>query len=251
MATLERFLEVVQTMPNEVSCALFPQNITNLVQHHFNGSASALARFVRVNRNTVTSWCSGEQRPAPHSLLKLTYCFGGEVLEWLTRSILPTNVRNVRPIPQSVVGSVSRPLRRHSPETVRAHLQSAIRTAENPPPSLTAVCKQLHVNQSTAKRMFPDLAGEIMSRYRLFRTESKRAREEFRDNAVESAVNQLLAEGHPLTYKPFCSLLPPGISTQDTHVRILFKRLRKEAEENMQAVMLKSAVSSKCIGAQP
>ena len=244
MAALERFLEDVQTMPNDAPCSFFPLNLVNLVQHHFKGNTSALGRVLRVNRITVVSWCSGKQRPSPHSLLKLAYCFGGEVSTWLTSRMQPADMRNMRPIPQSVAGSVRRPLRRHSPETVRAHLESAIRSAEYPPPSLTAVCKRLGVNQSTAKRMFPDLAAEILSRYRLFRAESKRTREKFRDNAVESAVNQLLAEGRPLTYKPFCSLLPPGISTQDTHVRRQFKRLRKESEDKMQAVMLASVVSS-------
>ena len=251
MAAVERFLKDVQTVPNDVPRSYFPLNVANLLQHQFNGNASALARFLQVSRMTVVDWRSDKRKPSPHSLLKLVFCFGGEVMAWLTCRMQPADIHNIRPITQTVIESVRRPLHRYPSEIVRAHLESAIRTAEYPPPSLMTVCKGLGVHPSVAVRMFPDMATEIKSRYRLFHTECKRTREKFRDNAVESAVNQLLAEGRPLTHKPFCSLLPSGISTQDTHVRILFKRLRKEAEENMQAVMLKSAVSSKCIGAQP
>jgi hypothetical protein len=100
------------------------------------------------------------------------------------------------------------------------------------------------VNQTVAKRLFPDLAVEIMSRYRLFQTESKRTREKFRRIVVESAVNQLLTEGRTLSYNQLSKVLPPGISPRDRLVRFEFKRLRKEAEDEMLAVMQESVVSS-------
>lgn len=146
-----------------------------------------------------------------------------------------------RPIEQIVAERVRRPLQHHHPKIVRAHLTSVIQAAEYPPPSFAAVCKRLGVNQTLAKRLFPDLAAEIMSRYRLFQTETKRIREKFRRILVESAVNQLLAEGRTLSYNQLCKVLPPGISARDRLVRYEFERLRKEAEDEMQAVMQESA----------
>ncbi|HYV30679.1 MAG TPA: hypothetical protein VEO53_06165, partial [Candidatus Binatia bacterium] len=132
----------------------------------------------------------------------------------------------------------------HAPERVRAHLTSVLQAAEFPPPSFSAVCWQLGVNQTVAKRGFPDLAGDIMSRYRLFQTEGKRMGERFRTILVESAVNQLLIEGRTLSYNQLCKVLPPGISARDRLVRCEFKRLRKEAEDEMQAVMQEPAAPS-------
>jgi hypothetical protein len=111
-----------------------------------------------------------------------------------------------------------------------------------PPPSFSAVCGHLGVNQTVAKRRCPDLAAEFMSRYRLFQTEAKRTREKFRKVVAESAVNQLLTEGRPLSYNQLSKVLPPGISAADRLVRLEFKRLRKEAEDEMQTVMQQPVV---------
>ena len=54
---------------------------------------------------------------------------------------------------------------------------------------------------------------------------------------VESAVNQLLIDGRTLSYNQLAKVLPPGMSARDRLVRLEFKRLRKEAEEEMQTVM--------------
>lgn len=241
---LQRFVKAMQTMPVDVPCSVFRLNLIDLVQHHFNGNASALARVLRVHRTTVVDWYLGKRRPSPPSLLKLAYCFGGEAMGWLTGRMEPGDMHDTRPITQTEAESARRPLRRHPPETVRAHLSSVIQAAEYPPPSFTVVCKRLGVNQTVAKRLFPDLAVEIMSRYRLFQTESKRTREKFRRIVVESAVNQLLTEGRTLSYNQLSKVLPPGISPRDRLVRFEFKRLRKEAEDEMLAVMQESVVSS-------
>jgi hypothetical protein len=81
-----------------------------------------------------------------------------------------------------------------------------------------------------------------MSLYRLFQTEAKRTREKFRKIVVESAVNQLLTEGRTLSYNQLSKVLPPGISVADRLVRVEFKRLRNEAEDEMQAVMQEPVV---------
>jgi hypothetical protein len=62
-------------------------------------------------------------------------------------------------------------------------------------------------------------------------------RENFRKILVQSAVNQLLTKGRTLSYNQLSEVLPPGISARDRLVRLEFKRLRKEAEDEMQAVM--------------
>jgi hypothetical protein len=62
---------------------------------------------------------------------------------------------------------------------------------------------------------------------------------------VESAVNQLLIDGRTLSYNQLSKVLPSGMSARDRLVRLEFKRLRKEAEEEMQTVMQEPVVSSK------
>ncbi len=138
-----------------------------------------------------------------------------------------------------------RPLRRQATETLRAHLTSVLQAAEFPPRSFAAVYRQFGVNQTVAKRRCPDLAAQFMSRYWIYQTEGKRTREKFRSIVLESAVNQLLTERRALSLNQLFKVLPPGISRRDKLVRSEFKRLRKQAEDEMQAVMQESVVLSK------
>jgi len=138
-------------------------------------------------------------------------------------------MHETRPIEQTMAASVRPPLQRHHPEIVRAHLTSVIQAAESPPSSFAVVCKRLGVHQTMAKRLFPDLAVGIMSKYRIFRSEGKRTRENFRKNLVESAVRQLLAEGRALSYNQLCKVLPPGVSARDKLVRCEFTKFRAKS----------------------
>ena len=122
-----------------------------------------------------------------------------------------------------------RPLRLQQPEIVRVHLTAATNATEQPPRSLTTVCKRLGANQAAAKRLFPDLAAEIMSNYRIYRDKCKRTREHHRTTEVQSAVRQLLAEGRTVSYNQLSKVLPPRVSARDRLVRQEFKRLRAES----------------------
>ena len=226
---LGRFVVAMQSLPDDLPATTFPTNVMDLVQNRFDGNFSALARALRVHRSTASDWAHGAQRPSPASLGALAYCFGGEAMDWITGRPAPAHLHDTRPIEPTASKSMRRPLRRHQPEIVRAHLTSAAKAAEHPPPSLAAICKQLGVNQTVAKRLCPDLAAEIMSRYRLFQAEGKRTRENFQKSVVESAVNQLLAEGRTLSYNQLRKLLPPGVTARDRLVRGEFKKLRAES----------------------
>jgi hypothetical protein len=234
---LARFMVDLQSLPDGVPHATFPSNVMDFVRNRFGGNYSALARALRVHRITAFDWANGKQRPAPASLVTLSCCFGGAAMDWVAHRVELAALHETRPIGQSVAEIVRRPLRRHAPETVRAHLSSVLQAAAFPPPSFSAVCRQLGVNQTVAKRRCPELAAEFMSRYRLFQPEGKRTREKFRRIVVESAVNQLLIDGRTLSYNQLSKVLPPGISARDRLVRLEFKRLRREAEDEMQAVM--------------
>lgn len=61
---------------------------------------------------------------------------------------------------------------------------------------------------------------------------------------VRSALNQLLYESRSLSFYELAKVLPPHISTCDKRVLIEFKRLQREAEDEMQAVLQESASPS-------
>lgn len=177
----------------------------------------------------MSDWANGTGRPSPTSLVGLAYCFGGEAMNWITGKVDPAHMQATRQIALADSAKMRRPLRRQKPEIVRVHLTAATNATEHPPRSLTAVCKQLGANQGSAKRLFPDLAAEIMSNYRIYRDKCKRTREHHRTTEVQSAVRQLLAEGRTVSYNQLSKVLPPRVSARDRLVRQEFKRLRAES----------------------
>ncbi|HEY5911663.1 MAG TPA: hypothetical protein VJA21_13770 [Verrucomicrobiae bacterium] len=228
-SVLSRFVVAMQSLPDTLQETTFPSNVMGLVQARFDGNISALARSLRIHRSTATDWASGEQRPSLASLVALAYCFGGEAMDWIIGKPVPAHLHETRPIEPTASNGTRRSLRRHLPETVRAHLTSSMQVAEYPPPSLRAISKRLGVDQTVAKRVCPDLAEEIMSKYRHFQAERKRSRENFQKTLVQSAVNRLLAQGRTLSYNQLSKVLPQGVTARDRLVRCEFKRLRAES----------------------
>jgi hypothetical protein len=198
----------LQSLPSDVPQATFPSNVMDLVRNRFDGNYSAMARALGVHRVTVFDWANGKRRPSPASLVALAYCFGEGAMDWIVRRVEPADLHETRPIDSPVAEIVRPRLQRHAPETVRAHLSSVLKAGGFPPPSFNAVCRQLGVNQTVAKRRCPELAAEIMSNYKHFRTENKNTRERFRKIVVESAVNQLLTEGRTFSYNQLCKSFP-------------------------------------------
>ena len=226
---LGRFVVAMQSLSEDLAQTTFPSNVTDLMQTRFGGNCSGLARTLRVHRSTVSDWANGTGRPSPTSLVGLAYCFGGEAMNWITCKVDPAHMQATRQIALADSAKLRRPLRRQKPEIVRVHLTAATNATEHPPRSLTAVCKQLGANQGSAKRLFPDLAAEIMSNYRIYRDKCKRTREHHRTTEVQSAVRQLLAEGRTVCYNQLSKVLPPRVSARDRLVRQEFKRLRAES----------------------
>ena len=226
---LGRFVAAMQALPDNLPETTFPSNVTDLMQTRFGGNCSGLARTLRVHRSTVSDWANGSGRPSLTSLVGLAYCFGGEAMDWITGKVDPAHMAATRQIALADSAKLRRPLRRQQSEIVRVHLTAATNATEHPPRSLTAVCKQLGANQGSAKRLFPDLAAEIMSNYRIYRDKCKRTREHHRTTEVQSAVRQLLATGRTVSYNQLSKVLPPRVSARDRLVRQEFKRLRAES----------------------
>ncbi len=237
-AALDRFMVAMQTLPTDPPVSCFAGNVINLARHKFDGNFSKLARTLQVHRITVADWAAAKRCPSPLSLVGLSYCFGIDAIDWVVRRVDPSDgYENGRSIDPIVAEILRPPLRRHEHQLVRASLVKIIHANVYPPQSFKASCKSLGVNQCVAKRKHPELANQIISRFRTFHAENRRMRELTRKTVVESAVNQLLWEGKTLSYNQLAKVLPPGVSACDRIVRNEFRRLRQAAEADMQAAL--------------
>lgn len=211
-ASIPSFLVSMQTMPRDRRPPVFPSNLTALINQKFEGNSAALARVLRVTRKTVNDWADALIRPSLASLLALEHCFGATAFDWITGPISIPGLQATRPIEVAAVDRIHPVGRQHDRMAVRSALASVLESNEYPPRSLRFVCLRLGFQQNIATRMFPDLARQIIERFRFFQTERKRMREKFMNLAVASGVNQLLYEGRALSFCELAKVLPPHFS---------------------------------------
>jgi len=164
-------------------------------------------------------------------------------MDWILSVVPILHLQAARSIDKAVIDEIHSLPRQYDPEVLGKHLTQVIEANEFPPPSLRAVCKRLDLHQTVATRMFPELTRQIMAEFKTFQTIRKRVRETFMKRAVESSVNQLLLEGRSLSFHQLAKVLPQHFSIRDGRVLEEFRRLRKEAEDEMQAAMQEPAVS--------
>jgi len=221
---LGRLIVALQLLPEHTPRTLFPDNVERLVEKHFAGNRSALARTLRVQGFTARCWAHGTQRPSFASLLALAYCFGGEMLEWLAGRMYFSEPNDFRTMDQAVAERIRRPLRIVSRQTAHTRLALAAQATESPPPSFRVVCRRIEMNQTTAKSNFPELAAAITGRYQKFQADSKHLRAVAHRTAVEAAIQKLRAQQLTFSFKNLRKVLPPGTSTRDKRLREEFRR---------------------------
>jgi hypothetical protein len=196
---LSRLVEGMQSLRDGTQRGVFSSNVMDLVRDRFGGNVSAFARVVEVHRSTASDWATGTRQPSIVSLVGLAQRFGGELLDWINGRLTWSADNSPPPIEQGKRSKTRRPLRRYPPAIVQAHLTRALVAPEDTSPSFAAICRRLGVSQTVAKRLFPDLAGELMGRYSVCRADRKRVRESLVRSAVESAVERLIADGRALS----------------------------------------------------
>jgi hypothetical protein len=237
VASIPPIVVAMQELPNQPLQPVFPSNLTALIEQRFDGNSAAITRILRVTRRTVTDWAAGKLRPSISSLLMLEYCFGAKAMDWITGRICISDLHTPRSLDKAAAVKIYPVPKQYAPAVLRDELAKALESDEFPPRSLHAVCRQLGFCQTIANRNCPELAQQILSRFKMFRTVRKQIRETFQLLLIQSAVNQLLHEGRALSFHQLAKILPRQISVRDKRVLIEFVRLKKEAEEEMQLVM--------------
>ena len=241
--SIPRLVVALQNSPRDPLVPVFPVNVAALAAQRFGGNSTAMARVLRVTWRTVHGWARGWFRPSLASLLELENCFGATASEWITTTISVANLPAIRSV-FSTDGSRIHPVRpHHDPQNVGPALARELASEAFPPRSLRAVGLEPGFPHGIAKRRFPKLARQIVARFKFYRTEGKRTREMFMNMELASAVNRLLHDGRSLSFYELAKVLPPHVSVRDKRVINEFKRLKQEAEDEMQAVLHEQAVT--------
>ncbi len=131
------------------------------------GNSTALARQLRLPKSTFRCWQLGLRLPHLTSLIQLSYCLGTSPLAYLTQdpfvvNSAPSTLLRDNPFMHKSRRNVAQ-LESHQ---LRAALEAALASAEQPPPSLAQLARRLGYEKTQMlRRRFPELCQAISDRH--------------------------------------------------------------------------------------
>ncbi|MFZ1072567.1 MAG: TniQ family protein [Verrucomicrobiia bacterium] len=160
---------LVAVRPEQITAGtteIFSRNIRFLCDHVFKGNVSEFARLAHHSRLTLKKWAAGEQLPQLLSVLFLAYRFKLLPQNLLLAELPGDRSLDIRQCPDQVTVHVKRRKRKRDQEGIRNYLQLTLNAKIDPPPSFRRVCIRAQIDQGQIAKAFPDLARQIMERYK-------------------------------------------------------------------------------------
>jgi DNA-binding transcriptional regulator YiaG len=146
--------------------AIFSRNIDQLLEAATSSSIRRFARILRVSRPTVTAWKDGSARPQLSHVIRISRRFGVRAVDLLCGNL---NTPERHPV-SSTATDLSGKLKSEAVPQIKLKIKICLKAAANAqlpsPPSLSALCRELHADHGYVKRIFPELSQAISRRHK-------------------------------------------------------------------------------------
>jgi hypothetical protein len=176
---------------DKLSAAHIPSQLSMLANEATAGNLAALSRRLKIPKNTLWLWYSGEVIPSLESSLSICGHFDIALFQFFTGEIRERpSLDNWRvPNQQSLTIASSQSFDR---EVARLFLEQVISQKISPPLSVVAVSRKLGCNRRILYKYFPDLCSAIASIYKNYLQKS------CQENLVSccAQVQQIVAQLH-------------------------------------------------------
>jgi transcriptional regulator with XRE-family HTH domain len=152
---------------NKLSAAHIPAQLSMLADRATAGNLAALSRRLKIPKNTLWLWYSGEVIPSLDSSLTICGHFDIPLLQFFTGEMgdLP-NLDNWQVSKRQLLASAaSQPF---DSETARLFLERVVSQETFPPLSVVEVSLRLGCNRRILYKYFPDLCSAIASTYKKY-----------------------------------------------------------------------------------
>ncbi len=166
------------------------------------GHLTALARQLKLHRNSLGNWLQGKQLPHLEYLMRICCFF-----------------------------KVSRRYRRFDTKGLHEALEAILQNAEDPPLSMHEVAQRLGYDQSHLYKRFPDLCQAISKRYQDHRKARGEERLRRTCDEVREAMRRLYEQGYYPSKGRLRKVLPPGV-LQRSEVRAVWYETFRELERD-------------------
>jgi DNA-binding XRE family transcriptional regulator len=200
--SLGALLALAPSSREKLSAAKIAEQLSILVNKATAGNIAALSRRLKVPKNTLWLWHSGEVLPLLESSLSICYHFQLSLVDFFTGEVCDRpNLGNWQlPMRQpssgnaDVMPSISQ-CESFDPEATRHLLERELAESEHPPISVSEIARRLGCHRRVLYKYFPDLCSAIAAIYKNYRQQSHLENVNYCCQQVRGIVAQLYAEG--------------------------------------------------------
>jgi transcriptional regulator with XRE-family HTH domain len=179
---------------DRLSAVHISQQLSMLANEATSGNLAALSRRLKIPKNTLWLWCSGEVVPSLESSLRICGHFDITLIQFFTGEMgKPPSLDNRRvPKQQSLATLPGQPF---DMEVARIFLERVLSQEMSPPLSVVEVSRRLGCNRRILYKYFPDLCSAIASVYKNHLQQSCEENLASCCHQVQQIVAQLYREG--------------------------------------------------------
>lgn len=214
---------------NKLSAAHIPSQLSMLANEATAGNLAALSRRLKIPKNTLWLWSSGEVIPSLESSLSICGHFDIALFQFFTGSMGERpSLDNWRvPKRQSLTTAASQSF---DLEVARLFLEQVLSQKVSPPLSVVAVSRKLGCNRRILYKYFPDLCSAIASIYKNYLQKSCQENLVSCCAQVQQIVAQLHREGQYPSESRVAQLMDKPNFLRYEQVRSVLKSARSNCE---------------------
>jgi transcriptional regulator with XRE-family HTH domain len=214
---------------DKLSATYIPQQLSALANEATAGNLAALSRRLKIPKNTLWLWHSGEVIPSLESSLSICGHFNIALVQFFTGEIgsLPNldNWRVPKQQPSAKASSQAFDLK-----VARLFLEQVLSQEISPPLSVVEVSRKLGCNRRILYKYFPDLCSAIASIYKNYLQQSCDESLACCCHQVQQIVAQLYREGQYPSESRVAQLMDKPNFLRYEQVRSVLKSARSHCE---------------------
>ncbi len=206
-----------------------PSQLSALANEATAGNLAALSRRLKIPKNTLWLWCSGEVIPSLESSLSICGHFDLTLVQFFTGEMRErTSVKNWQITQRNSSSTASN--QPFDLEVARLFLEQVVSQEILPPLSVVEVSRKLGCNRRILYKYFPDLCSAIASVYKNHLQQSCEENLATCCHQVQQIVVQLHREGHYPSESRVAQLMDKPNFMRYEQVRSVLKSARKNCE---------------------
>lgn len=140
------------------------QSLMKYAQQKAERNIAALARQLKMPKNTVWLWCKGKNQPSLEMLLRICHGLNVSLWSFLTTDNLAESekIQLIDSPPKLKSRAKGKVFDR---DLIKEYLEEVLKEDKTPPISMVEVAKNLNFHKRTITRHFPELCQQISAKY--------------------------------------------------------------------------------------